>query len=273
MSETYRIVVRSDASPDPLPGPLRYRSIWFDTDLHYPNRTFSAVRARRVWFPNILYNVTDTNHHMAVTIAGTVYSITVPIGYYDLNQLISVILASAAIALAATTYVMVLTYNPITMRTTLAFRDISIPAYVAFSLYAPPGYPHINLLRLLGFFEQLTVASAGPILSDGIPASDANKFMFIWCYEAAGKYGILVGQRNNPGVELFGIVAVVPLCLPKGQICDYHPGNNAPWIPLIIPTGYTPARPGHYLQFIPRPEIEDGLPDLNISWVMELEFR
>lgn len=238
----------------------------------------SRVRVRRVFLPNVVYNVTANNGQMTLTIGvGAPVSITIPAGYYsgpDLCTKVAALLNAAAGV--GPTYLVEVTWSSSTYLVTVSVRDTTAPppGYTPFVLSASLATPSItpDVLQLLGFNVNPLNAATGTSTSNGPLNSSPDRYAVITCDEAKGMNGALysVGTKATAYGGLAkpwhdGLVSIVPLTGSQGDVVEYFPENDAPWTTLIRPhtNGTLTFRLGRdrYQTFGPK----------EISWSMLLE--
>jgi hypothetical protein len=222
-----------------------------------PQRPVSEIRIRRAMVPNVSWNIVTQNQVFVISFApfAATYTITLPNGYYNRDELIFEVNTQIAAALVATTYSMVFNYNARTFQISITATDAGVP--VAFRLDLPrdgtgkveyKDYP--NIYFMLGI-DDVALVSLGTLITSatwsihlGAVNSDPNRYAMITCAQANGlngkinsfNYATGVITDVDPPVYAWqeGIVAIFPLELPKGKITDYAPEDDALWIPVVI---------------------------------------
>jgi hypothetical protein len=237
------------------------------------NTNISRVRIRRMFLPNIIYNITANNNVITILIAAIPYTITIPVGYYSGIGIAATITALFNATIAPATYLVELLWDTTNFRVTISVRQ-TVPApppivYVPYTLTAPVvvAMETPDVLQLLGFNVNPLVSLTGLELSNGPLNIVSDRYALITCDEAHGMNGALysLGTTVKPWHD--GLISVVPLTGSQGDIIEYFPEDDAPWITLSKPnTNNTLTfRLGRdrYRYFGPS----------EISWSMELEVE
>lgn len=201
-----------------------------------------GIRIREVHVPLIMYNITDNNNIIELNIPSgspyppPTYSITLAPGSYSAAGLCSAIIDAFTTAFIATTYSFVATFSDVDFLTTLQLVDSALPppGFVSYDLRCNWVVPDETppLFQLLGFGTG-TVLIASATGSETSPApmnSTIDRLGLITCRECVGMV-TAYGSAEAPTWH-DGLVSHFPLTGNVGDVVDYMPGHDAPWIKI-----------------------------------------
>ena len=235
------------------------------------NPNVSRIRIKRIFLPNLIYNVVTNNQNASITVAAVNYPIVVPAGYYDGMGLCATISGLFNVALAATTYVTEFLWDATNFLVTINVRNTAIPPpnFVPYTftstLVTPTESPDLH--QLLGFNTNPLVSVTGTELSDGPLNVVADRYAIITCDEAMGVNGSVYGLGTPVKAWHDGVVSVIPLTGNSGDIIEYFPEKDSPWI--ILPKSDTAGR----LTFHLGRDRYRYFGPTQISWTMILEVQ
>ena len=208
-----------------------------DINLRAPLLKPSAVRVREVYVPNVTYNITTNNNAFTIRVNAIDYPTSIPVGYYTAAALVSAVKNALVAVLALTIYLPSLTASVSSYLTTLTVTDTMTSTLTPFAFATPVVVDDDtpSLLFLLGWDEGSSpiVSITGTATSDGPINSDCDRLTMITCDQAIGMNGAI--DSLTPKDWQSGILTTFNVDMPKGQVIDFTPRDDATWVTLVRP--------------------------------------